>query len=262
MQPVGDVAGLPVDAPGETRAPGPAGEEIEVNEMTRTIARNRFAATLGATAGVLAAGLALGVVGPASAATAVDPTDTNVAAATAADPTTALLRASQMPKIDQERSLVRVARREGLVSNAQPGPLSDLGATALARRDFAVPGTTSAATSLVLTFDSAAEAADAYAEVRSWRRHTGDNVPAGGRAGYTSRHTPVSVESGRGSYFSFSFMSDRSSVEGTFEWLGVTRREKSVSVVAWRVDGTDATYLVDPTVRSVKIANRKLARLG
>ena len=262
MQPVGDVAGLPVDAPGETRAPGPAGEEIEVNEMTRTIARNRFAATLGATAGVLAAGLALGVVGPASAAIAVDTTGTNAAATTAVDPTTALLRASQMPKIDQARSLVRVARREGLVSNAQPGPLSDLGATALARRDFAVPGTTSAATSLVLTFDSKFDATMAFREVRTWRWHTTDNIPPEGRVLYTGAHVWVPVEKGRGSYFPFSFMSDRSSVEGTFEWLGVTRREKSVSVVAWRVDGTDATYLVDPTVRSVKIANRKLARLG
>jgi hypothetical protein len=42
----------------------------------------------------------------------------------------------------------------------------------------------------------------------------------------------------------------------------VTRRGTDVSIVAWRVGGTDATYEVDPTLRSVKLANRKLAKLG
>jgi hypothetical protein len=32
--------------------------------------------------------------------------------------------------------------------------------------------------------------------------------------------------------------------------------------VAWRVNGADATYDVDPTIASVQTANAKLARLG
>jgi hypothetical protein len=223
--------------------------------MTRTIARTRFASAAAATAGLLAAGLALGVVGPAPTA-AADAHDSTVG------PKAALLRASQMPRVDQERNLVRVARREGLVSTAQPGPPSDLGATAVARRDFIVPGTTSTATNVVLTFASKFAATQAFREVRTWRQHTTDNIPPEGRVLYTGPHTWVPVEKGRASYFQFVFKGDAASVEGTFEWLGVTRRERAVSVVAWRVGGTDATYLVDPTVRSLKIANRKLALLG
>jgi hypothetical protein len=138
--------------------------------------------------------------------------------------------------------------------------LRELGAADSARRDFALPG--ASATHVVLTFDDVESAGEAYLEVRSWRRHTGDHVPEAGRLLYTSRNAAVEVDRGRGSFFSFVFTSERASEEGTFEWLGVTRRGTSVSIVAWRVGGQDATYEVDPTIASVQASNKKLARLG
>jgi hypothetical protein len=179
---------------------------------------------------------------------------------TAVDPNDALLRAAQMPEVNEVQDWAKVATARTRVSAAQPGPLKELGATDRARRDFALPGAT--ATNVVLTFDDLESAGDAYREVRSWRQHTGDNVPASGRLLYTSKSSPVDVQQGRGSYFAFVFTSDRGSEEGTFEWLGVTRRGTSVSIVAWRVGGQDATYETDPTIASVQAANRRLARLG
>jgi hypothetical protein len=114
---------------------------------------------------------------------------------------------------------------------------------------------------VVLTFTDAAAAADAYAEVKAWRQHTGDNIPAGGQLLFTGRNTPVTVERGRGSYLPFVFKTDRTADEGTFEWVGVTRRGNAVSIIDWRVNGADATYQVDPTIASVRAANVKLARI-
>lgn len=216
--------------------------------MTRSTARRRLATTLGAALGVLATGAALGVTGPAAAAT------------TTPDPHRALLKAAAMPVVNEVQDWRRVATRSTRVSTAQPVGLGALGATDRARRDFALPG--GQASSVVLTFDTRDEASEAYATVRSWRKHTGDRVPAAGRLLFTGKHVPILVESGRGSYFSFVFKRDRSSEEGTFEWLGVTRRGTSVSVVAWRIDGQDATYDADPTIASVKVANVKLAGLN
>jgi len=34
-----------------------------------------------------------------------------------------------------------------------------------------------------------------------------------------------------------------------------------VSIIDWRVNGSDATYDVDPTIASVQAANIKLARI-
>ena len=117
------------------------------------------------------------------------------------------------------------------------------------------------ATSVVLAFADAAAAADAYAEVKAWRQHTGDNTPAGGRLLSPTRSAPVTVQQGRGSYLSFVFKSDKTSDEGTFEWVGVTRRGTAVSIIDWRVNGTDATYDVDPAIASVQAADVKLARV-
>jgi len=222
--------------------------------MYRTINRNRLATSLGATG--LVAGAVLGALGtPATAAV-----DTTARPMTAVDPNDALLRAAQMPEVNGVQDWAKVATRRTRVSNAQPGALKDLGATDTARRDFALPGGTS--TNVVLTFDDLDTAGDAFREVKSWRRHTGDHVPSSGRLLYTGKNTPVEVQQGRGSYFAFVFKSDRASEEGTFEWLGVTRRGTSVSIVAWRVGGQDATYEVDPTIASVQAANATLARLG
>jgi hypothetical protein len=228
--------------------------------MTRTIARRRLTASVAATAGVLAAGVALGVAGPATAASTAGASGTSPSATTAVDPNDGLLRASQMPVADQVEDWAKVARRTGRVSTAQPEPLSSLDATRAARRDFAMPG--GSATSVVLTFGSKFDATMAFREVRTWRWHTTDNIPPEGRVLYTGPHVWIPVEKGRGSYFQFVFKDDAAAVEGTFEWLGVTRRGKAVSIVAWRVGGTDATYEVDPTVRSLEIANRKLARVA
>lgn len=228
--------------------------------MTRTTARKRHAATLAATAGVLATGVALGAVGPATAATTADASGTLPSATTAVDPNDGLLRASQMPVVNDVQDWTRVAKRPGRVSTAQPEPLSSLDATRTARRDFAMAG--GSATSVVLTFDSKLDATMAFREIRTWRFHTTDNVPPEGRVLYTGPHVWVPVEKGRASYFPFVFKQDAAAEEGTFEWLGVTRREKTVSIVAWRVGGTDATYEVDPTVRSLKIANRRLGRIA
>jgi hypothetical protein len=225
--------------------------------MFRSTARNRVATTIGAAVlGVAATGAALGAAGPAAAA----PTTSDAVATTAADPRSALLRAADMPEVNDVQDWRRVATRSTRVSKAQPESLAALGATRRVRRDFALPG--GQASSVVLTFDDAREAADAFADVRSWRRHTGDNVPARGRLLFTGKHVPVAVDSGRGSYFSFVFKRDKAADEGTFEWLGVTRRGAAVSIVAWRIDGQDATYDVDPTIASVQAANERLAGLN
>jgi hypothetical protein len=179
---------------------------------------------------------------------------------TAVDPNDALLPATSMPEANDVQDWATVAKRRGRVSNAQPEPLAALGATDRARRDFALPG--GEATSVVLSFDDPAEARDAYREVKTWRRHTGDHVPDAGRLLHTGKHAQVEVASGRGTFFSFVFKSDRSADEGTFEWLGVTRRGAALSLVVWRVGGQDATYEVDPTIASVRAANENLAVLG
>jgi len=223
--------------------------------MFDSTARTRTAllATTGALAAVVTA---LGVTGPASAA---EGTSETAVTTTVVDPNDALLRANQMPVVNDVQDWSRVATRHSRVSTAQPEALSALGFTDKARRDFAIPG--GRATNVVLTFADKAAAVDAYAEVKAWRQHTGDNIPAGGQLLFTSKNKPVTVEQGRGSYLSFVFTSDTTSDEGTFEWVGVTRRGTAVSIIDWRVDGSDATYDVDPTISSVQAANSKLARI-
>jgi hypothetical protein len=224
--------------------------------MFDSTARSRTAvlATTGALAAVVTA---LGVTGPASAAEGRSETAVTT---TVVDPNDALLRATQMPVVNDVQHWSRVATRHSRVSTAQPEALSALGFTDKARRDFAMPG--GRATTVVLTFADAAAAADAYAEVKGWRQHTGDNIPAGGQLLFTDKSKPVTVEQGRGSYLSFVFKSDKTSDEGTFEWVGVTRRGTALSIIDWRVNGADATYDVDPTIASVQAANIKLARIN
>ena len=223
--------------------------------MFDSTARTRTA-VLATTGAVAALVTALGVTGPASAA---ECTPETAVTTTVVDPNDALLRANQMPVVNDVQDWSRVATRHSRVSTAQPEALSALGFTDKARRDFAIPG--GLATNVVLTFADKAAAVDAYAEVKAWRQHTGDNVPAGGQLLFTSKFKPVTVEQGRGSYLSFVFKSDKTSDEGTFEWVGVTRRGTAVSIIDWRVDGSDATYDVDPTISSVQAANSKLARI-
>jgi hypothetical protein len=215
--------------------------------------RNAVLATTGALAAIVTA---LGVTGPASAAEG--PPET-VVTTTVVDPNDALLRANRMPAVNDVQHWSRVTTRHSRVSSAQPEALSALGFTGKARRDFAIAG--GRATNGVLTFADSAAAADAYAEVKAWRQHTGDNIPAGGQLLFTDKIKPVTVEQGRGSSLSFVFKSDTTSDEGTFEWVGVTRRGTAVSIIDWRVNGSDATYDVDPTIASVQAANLKLARI-
>ena len=223
--------------------------------MSRT-ARTTIATVAAA---VVTAGLATTAMA-AAPALAADGALATATTTTAVDPNDALLTAAKMPAVNEVQDWRRVAVRHTRVSTAQPEPLKALGFQAKARRDFALPG--AQATNVVLTFADVEKAKSAYAEIKGWRQHTGDNVPAAGRLLYTSTSTPVDVERGRGSYFAFVFKQDRTAQDGTFEWLGLTRRGATVSVVAWRVGGTDATYDVDPTIASVKAANVKLGRLG
>ena len=213
--------------------------------MTSTIRR---------TAAALAAATALGsaVLGGAGTASGAETTD----------PAAALLRAAEMPVVNDVQDWERVPRRPGRVSLSQEDSFSRLGATGIARRDFGIDFTTSLATNVVLTFDDDAAARAAHREVKGWRQHTGDNVPDQGALLHTGAGTPVAVEAGRGLFYAFGYTLDRDEEEGVFEWVGVTRRGAAVSVVAWRVGGTDATYETDPTIASVQRANEKLARLG
>ncbi len=208
---------------------------------------------------VLATTAAATAVGTVSAADLAGAGATG-APTTATEPRDALLPARRMPVVNQVQDWEKVAVRHRRVSTAQPARLKALGFEDRARRDVAIPG--GEATSVVLTFDDRAGARAAYRAIKRWRSHTGDNIPAGGRLLFTDRRRQVDVPAGRGSYFSFAFKTDKDDVEGTFEWLGVTRRGAAVSVVAWRIDGQDANYEVDPTIASVRTANARLARLG
>ena len=227
--------------------------------MTRTTTTTRRTALA---AGVLAVATLAGTAVATTATAAVNPATTPAATTTVDpnDPRGALLRADQMPVVNDVQHWTRVDTRTTRLSRSQPAPLSTLGYTDRARRDFAEPG--AQATNVVLTFADAAKAQEAYAEVKAWRQHTGDRIPSAGRLLFTSKPSAIEVPAGRASYFSFVYKTDRSSTEGTFEWVGVTRRGAAVSIVAWRVKGSDATYDVDPTIASVKTANAKLARLG
>jgi hypothetical protein len=227
--------------------------------MNRTVVTSRRTALA---AGVLALASVAGTAVAGSAAATTTPTR-SPAVTTVVDPNDphgALLRADQMPVVNDEQHWARVATRHTRVSRSQTGALSDLNSVAKARRDFAEPG--AQATSVVLTFADPAKAMAAYADVKAWRKHTGDRIPSGGKLLFTGAATPVDVSAGSGSYFTFVYKTDRSAFEGTFEWVGVTRRGAAVSIVAWRVNGADANYDVDPTIAPVQAANAKLARLG
>ena len=227
--------------------------------MNRTVVTSRRTALA---AGVLALATVAGTAVADSAAAATAPT-TGPAATTVVDPNDtngALLRADEMPVVNDEQHWARVATRHTRLSRSQPASLASLGFTDKARRDFAEPG--AQATSVVLRFADAATAKAAYGEIKAWRKHTGDRIPSAGKLLFTGDATPVDVPAGRASYFTFVYKTDRSAFEGTFEWVGVTRRGAAVSIVAWRVNGADATYDVDPTIASVQSANTKLARLG
>ena len=227
--------------------------------MNRTVLTSRRTALA---AGVLALATVAGTAVAGSATAAVSPTVTPSAtnAVDPNDPRAALLRADQMPVVNDVQHWSRVDTRSTRLSRSQPAPLASLGYTDKARRDFAEPG--AQATSVVLTFADAAKAKAAYAEVKGWRKHTSDRIPSSGKLLFTSDPAAIAVPVGRASYFTFVYKTDRDADEGTFEWVGVTRRGAAVSIVAWRVNGADATYDVDPTIASVQTANAKLARLG
>ncbi len=227
--------------------------------MSRNTTRSRRPATLAA-AVLATTAVASGAVIAAVAGPAVADEGARAVVTTAVDPNDALLGKSQMPVVNDVQDWSRVAVRHIRASTAQPTALKALGFEDKARRDFTIPG--GSATNVVLTFADTADAKGAYAEIKGWRSHTGDNVPAGGALLFTDKTRPVDVEAGRGAYFSFVFKKDKNADEGTFEWLGVTRRGDTVSLVVWRIDGQDATYEVDPTIASVQTANAKLARLG
>ena len=176
------------------------------------------------------------------------------------DPHGALLRADQMPVVNDQQHWARVATRHTRVSRSQTGALSDLNFVAKARRDFAEPD--AQATSVVLTLPTR----------RRRRRRTPRSRPGASTPATASRRpasllftgdaTPVR-HAGRARVVLHVRLQDRPKcLQGTFEWVGVTRRGAAVSIVAWRLNGADATYDVDPTIAPVQTANAKLARLG
>jgi hypothetical protein len=227
--------------------------------MSRSPSRPGRAATLAAAA-LATTAVASGVAVAAVAGPAAADEGPRAVVTTAVDPNDALLGRAQMPVVNDVQDWSRVAVRHTRASTAQPTALSALGFEDKARRDFSIPG--GSATNVVLTFADVADAKGAYAGIKGWRSHTRDNVPADGALLFTDKTRPVDVEAGRGAYFSFVFKTDKNADEGTFEWLGVTRRGDAVSLVVWRIDGQDATYEVDPTIASVQTANAELARLG
>ena len=107
--------------------------------MNRTLLTPRRTA-LAAAVLALATVASAAVADPAAATTA--PTTSPVATTVVDpnDPHRALLRADQMPVVNDVQHWTRVATRHTRVSRSQTGARSDLGFTAKARRDFAEPG--------------------------------------------------------------------------------------------------------------------------
>ncbi|MGN6687215.1 MAG: hypothetical protein ACTHK1_06725 [Actinomycetales bacterium] len=203
---------------------------------------------------------AAGTTSTAAAVTAIAP-----AAATGAttsswarlNPSPALLAASQMPKVNSVQRWTATSTRATFVSY-QPQWRGQLHA---ARQDFRVSG--GRAISAVFTFPTEAKAKAAAADLldvtrSELRRH----LPRGAVLLYgPAKVTKVAVPSGMAGYTSLVSKPSAASIEGSFEWLGVTQRGRAMSVVVWRVGGQDATYEVDPTIAALKAANTRLARL-
>ena len=170
-----------------------------------------------------------------------------------------LLSASQMPKVNEVQRWTRLTEpRTSRITVSQKGQLAAL-APGHARRDFRMPG--GQASNVVLNYRTRAAAVAGYEKVKAWRSNVRAGLPDGAVLLYRGPHKPVTTPYGSASYFQFTWKARAAAEEGWFEWVGVTRRGHKVSLVTWRVGGTDANYDVDPTIASLKAANQALGRV-
>jgi hypothetical protein len=168
----------------------------------------------------------------------------------------ALLDAGHMPRVNEVQSWTVVGNAATYVG-FDP---DDLGATDTARRDFAMPG--GKAASVVLRFADEASAKAAYEDVLSTDKADLEaGLPAGGELLYgPGKRVKVDVADGQAAFSSIIYKDDPASDEGWFEWVGAVQHGDTVSVVVWRVGGTDASYEVDPTIAALQAARTALAR--
>ncbi len=171
-------------------------------------------------------------------------------------PDRALLDASQMPRVNEVQTWT-VANDEATYVGFDA---ADLQATDTARRDFTMPG--GKASNVVLRFADDAAAKAAYDDiVTSSRADLKAGLPAGAELLYgPGEQVTVDVTDGQAAYSSIIYKVDPACDEGWFEWVGAVQQGDSVSVVVWRVAGTDASYEVDPTIAALQAARTALAR--
>jgi len=168
----------------------------------------------------------------------------------------ALLGASQMPRVNGVQTWTVTADKATFVGFDGAG----LGAADAVRRDFELAGGKSA--NVVLTFNDEAAAKAAYVNiVTSDKAGLTAGLPAGGQLLYgPGERVAVKVADGKASFSSIIYKDDPAGDEGWFEWVGAVQHGDSVSVVAWRIAGADATYDVDPTIAALQAASTALAR--
>ena len=171
-------------------------------------------------------------------------------------PDRALLDAGQMPRVNELQAWTVAADEATFVGFDG----DDLGAADTARRDFALPG--GKAANVVLKFADEASAKAAYDNiVTSDKAGLEAALPAGGELLYgPGERVTVNVVDGQAAFSSIIYKDDPTSDEGWFEWVGAVQHGDTVSVVVWRVGGTDASYDVDPTIAALKAARTALAR--
>ena len=233
--------------------------------MSTTI-RNTFGAvSLSAVVAAAAlAGFALANDDTATAATITDtksgstsPPGTKPATAEPAiDADGALLDANQMPRVNEVQTWSVAGGEASFVGFDH----DDLGATDTVRRNFQMAG--GKAANVVLTFADEASAKAAYADiVTSDRAALKAGLPAGGELLYgPGERVAVEVADGQAAFSSIIYKDDPALEEGWFEWVGAVQHGDTVSVIAWRVGGNDASYDIDPTIASLQAAHTALAR--
>jgi len=226
-----------------------------LHEKRQLLATIVASTAIGAVTALVGAGPSSAATGaPASGMVATSVSPYSAAAARG------LLSESQMPKVNEVQRWTRLAEpRTSRTTVCQKGSISSLKAAGHARRDFRMPG--ARASNVVLKYRTRAAAAAAYTKVRSWRNNCDEGLPAGAVLLYRGPHKAVATPYGAASYFQITWKKTASAEEGWFEWAGVTRRGARVSIVTWRVGGTDANYEVDPTIAALKKAHRKLANV-
>ena len=175
----------------------------------------------------------------------------------AIDATGALLDANQMPRVNEVQSWTVAGDEASFVGFGR----DDLSATDTVRRNFEMTG--GEAANVVLTFADEASAKAAYDDiVTSEKADLEAGLPAGGELLYgPGERVAVEVgDEGQAAFSSIIYKDDPELEEGWFEWAGAVQHGDTVSVIAWRVGGNDASYDIDPTIASLQAAHTALAR--